>query len=77
MEWIFFGKLIPKIVDAYNSWRFWVGLLGVSHKQSLEHILNVDLSASIDFAVKSHPGIIDLQILLLKEKSRINILSKQ
>lgn len=50
---------------------------GVSNKQSLKHILNVDLSASIDFAEKSHPGIINLQILLPKEKSRINILSKE
>lgn len=63
----------PEYIRKHFELDYW----GTSYKQSLEYILKIDKSPTIDIHVENYPGIFNKYILPIAERNRINIVPEQ
>ena len=73
---VYFNELFYASSPEYLRKNFEMDYWGVSYKQSLEYILKVDSSPSIDVSVENLPGQINVDMLTYEERTRINIVPK-
>jgi hypothetical protein len=74
---VYFSEIFSFSSPEYLRKNFEMDYWGVSYKQSLEYLLKVDSSASIDLSVENPPGIANIHMLPAKERERFNIVSKE
>jgi len=63
----------PEYIRKHFELDYW----GTSYKQSLEYILKIDESPTIDIHVENYPGTFNKYILPIAERNRINIVPEQ
>ena len=69
---IYFNRLVDHSTPEHLRKNFEMDYWGVSYKQSLEYILNVDKSDTINIVVDNYPGYANSMILTEEENKRIN-----
>lgn len=67
---VYFSELFIFTPPEYLRKNYEMDYWGVSYKQSLDHILKVDSSATINISVENIPGIINLLILPSEDRKR-------
>jgi hypothetical protein len=77
LENVYFNEAFSFSSPEYLRKTFEMDYWGVSYRQSLEYILKVDASPSINICVANDPGIINLSILPTKERERIKIVPRE
>ncbi|MEO5776302.1 MAG: glycosyltransferase family 39 protein [Flavobacterium sp.] len=77
LQGVYFNEAFSFSSPEYLRKNYEMDYWGVSYKQSLEYILKVDSSTSIDIAVENDPGIYNLHILPPSERKRIKIVPRE
>lgn len=76
LQGVYFSEIFSFTSPEYLRKNYEMDYWGVSYKQSLEYILKVDPSDSINLSVENHPGVASIAMLPAKERKRINIVSR-
>ncbi len=77
LQGVYFNESLAFYPPEYLRQRFEMDYWGVSYKQSLEYILKVDPSASINISVENAPGESNLEILPSSERKRFKIVPRE